>query len=279
MEDLELKLIQDKWVSLEQFNLAKQETDKCGKSIWVGLLKLGYLTGEDVAVFFAQETNIAYVRISDYEIAPEVLSLVDENFCRENLVMPLFKVKDRLFVVFNNPLDTALVDRLAKLSGCDIEPLIASAESINQALDLYYGLEDRVFDIERFVMKQGPLRRISYWRESERRPLEIPVSIKIEDKNVVLHYSSPIDGSTRNISNGGTAVGLNIFLFIPSGTNVYLEFKLGGDLSSKSQQIIKAKGEVVYCRMEKGQRYFLGIKFIEIEDGARNKLLRLSGTS
>ena len=272
MQDLEAKLIQDSWITPQQFNLAKQEAAKLAKSIWVALVRLGYLTAEDLAIFFAQETGIAYVRISDYEISGEVASLIDEDFCRENAVIPLFKVEDRLFVAFSNPLDTALVDRLAKLTVLDVEPLIASAESISKALDIYYGLKDQDFAIEKFVMKQTPLRKLSFWRESERLPLEIPVSVKVEDKRVFLHYSSPIEGATRNISGGGTALGLHIFLFIPKGTKLLLEFKSVAQLT----QVIKAKGEVVYCRMEKGQRYFLGIKFTEIDAHSRSQLLKLS---
>jgi hypothetical protein len=272
MQDLQAKLIQDNWITTQQFNLAKQETAKMAKSIWVALVKLGYLTPEDLAIFFAQETGIAYVRISDYEISPEVTSLIDEDFCRENLVIPLFKAEDRLFVAFSNPLDTALVDRLAKLTSFDIEPLISSADSISGALNIYYGPPDKDFVIEKFVMRQAPLRRLSFWRESERLPLEIPVSVKVEDKNVVLHYSAPVEATTRNVSAGGTAVGLHIFLFIPRGTKLLLEFKS----VAQPTQIIKAEGEVVYCRMEKGQRYFLGIKFTKIDENSRNQLLKLS---
>jgi len=272
MQDLQAKLIQDNWITTQQFNLARQEAAKMAKSIWVALIKLGHLTAEDLAIFFAQETGIAYVRVSDYKIIPEVASLIDENFCRENSVIPLFKVEDRLFAAFSNPLDTALVDRLTKLTNCDVEPLISSADSISRALDIYYGPQDEDFAIEKFVVKQAPLRRLGFWRESERIPLEIPVSVKVEDKSVLLHYSSPIEGMTRNLSSRGTAVGLHIFLFIPKGTKLSLEFKS----VAQPTQIIKAEGEVVYCRMEKGQRYFLGIKFAKIDEFSRNQLVQLS---
>ncbi|MCM8800664.1 MAG: PilZ domain-containing protein [Candidatus Omnitrophica bacterium] len=277
MQDITLKLIQDNWIDTQQFNLASQESERTGKSIWASLIKLGFLSSEDVAIFFAQETGIPYVRVSDYSISSEVLNLVEEGFCRENLFIPLFKVKEKLYIAMINPLDTALVDRITKITGLDIEPLISNIESINSALDTYYGLSEEAFAIEKFVFKQQPLRKIGYWREQERLPLKIPVYLQLDDKEIKLHYSSPIEGTTCNISHGGTAVGLNIFLFIPKGVKVNLEFKPKHDLNSSSPLNIKAKGEIIYCRMEKEQRYFLGIKFIQIDDESRNKLITLAG--
>jgi hypothetical protein len=276
MEELEAKLIQDNWVNAQQLSLAKQEAKRLGKSIWAGLLKLGYLSEEDITIFLAQESGITYVRVSDYELSDEIIRLVDENFCRQNQVIPLFKIKNTLFVACTNPLDTALVDSLAKLTNCDIEPLLSSSHLITQAQDYYYGIEDRTFALEKFVVRPTPLRGFMFGRESERLPLNIPVLLKVEDKGLVLHYSSAIEAHTRNISSTGTAIGLYIFLFLPKGTNLSLEFKLAGGLSSEPSQIIKAKGEVVYCLMEKDQHYFLGIKFTEIEDTARSQLLKLA---
>ena len=60
MEELEQKLIQDKWVTTEQLALAAQESKRIGKSIWVTLVRLGILSEEDIAIFFAQESGIPY---------------------------------------------------------------------------------------------------------------------------------------------------------------------------------------------------------------------------
>jgi len=271
MENLEEKLLRDNWVTLEQLALATQEAERLNKSIWVALAKLGILTQEDIAIFFAQESGIPYVRISDYQIRKEVINLVDEDFCRQNLVLPLFKIKDILFVACANPLDTTVIDELMSKTALDIEPLIANPDSIIQAQDYYYGLKNSLFALESFVRKQRPVHSLPFYRASERVPLNLPVWLTVEDDGLALHSSSPIEGITRDISYGGTSIGLNIFLFIPKGTIVMLEFRLGNEPSLTS----KAKGEVVYCRMEKGLRYFLGVMFLEIEDAVRNGLLRL----
>lgn len=278
MEELELKLTQQNILTAEQLNSAKADSSQCGKSIWASLVKLGYMSEEDIAIFFSQESGINYVRISDYEINYEVIRLLEEGFCRENLVIPLFKIKDTLFVACTNPLDTILIDSLTKLSGCSVELLIATRLSIVQALDLYLGPEEKSFNIVKLMYKQGPLQGLIPWRESERLNLSIPVSIRVEDKSISLNCSSPLEGYSRNISQSGTAIGLQVFLFLPKGVNVSLEF-YPNEASGGSPAVIKAKGEIVYSRMEKGQRYLLGILFTEIDELARSQLFKLAASS
>lgn len=290
MKELETKIVQDGWITGQQLNAAKEEAAKAGRTVWAMLVKLGYVSLDDLTILFAQESNIPYVRITDYKILPSVLCLIGENFCRQNLVIPLFKIKDTLFVACGNPLDTTLVNNLAKLCGCPIEPLFASGYSIIDALDNLYGLEDKTFESGNFILKQEPLEGIPFFRESERLPLNIPVSISLEDASFALPFSSPIDGYSRDISRNGTAVGLEIFLFLPAGLELSLNFKPSATLFARGQrlglseaqprpsgQTIKVKGEIVYCRMEKGQHYFLGIKFSEITEEARQQLFKLTG--
>ena len=273
MEDLEEKLIQDKWVTPEQLGLAAQEAKRLGKSIWVALVKLGILSQEDIAMFLAQESGICYVRISDYEISNEVIRLVDEDFCRQNRIFPLFKIKNRLFVACANPQDTAITDNLMSKTGLDIEPLIANPDLISQAQDYYYGLQERHFDLHRFILKKRPMRSIPLYRASERISLNVPVWLYLETKELVLHRPSPIEGITRDISNDGTCVGLHISLFIPKGTIIRLEFRPSAKTSLKST--IKLRGEIVYCRMDKGRHYLLGVKFVQMQDNSRKELLKL----
>lgn len=270
MRGLEDKLIQAGWLTHQQLMSAKQEADRGKKSLWTTLIKLNFLSPEDLCVFFAQESGIPYVRIADYKINPDILALINDDFCRQNLIFPLFKVNSTLFVACANPLDTALIDSLAKLCGLEIEPLASPAYSILKALDFYYGPEDKIFEFEKFIATQPPLAGLPFWRESERLPLNIPVNINIGDTSLISPCSLPIHSHSRDISKNGTALGLEILLFLPRGLTIGLEFL------PPDSPAIKTRGEVVYCRMEKGKKYFLGIKFTQIPDASRDQLFSLT---
>lgn len=271
MENLEDKLVKDRVLTKEQYNRAKEEAYRCQKSFWSMVVKLGFLSADDLTVIFAQESGIAYARIADYRLDPEVMKLLEEDFCRQNSIIPLFKINGVLFTACANPLDTAFMDNLARISGLEIEPLFAPEEAITKALDSYYGPQDKAFSCARLIIQQPALEGLPFWRESERLSLNIPVSITIADTSLVNPCAQPIESFSRDISRNGAALGLEILFYLPKGAKISIDFK-----PPQSPQPIKAKGEVIYCRMEKGKNYFLGIKFSQISSQALSQLLNLA---
>jgi hypothetical protein len=273
MEDLETRLVKNNWINLQQLVLAGQEAKRLGKTIWVALIKLGILSQEEVAVFFAQESGVPYVKISDFKISPELIRLLSEDFCRQHLIIPFCKLDDTLYIAAINPLDTALQDYLTTKTGYKIEFLFTCAYSVHEALNAYYGLKDAFLDSQKFIFKQEPLRSVPFYRESERVPCNVLVEFEVLGEDLVLSPAAPRGGRVRNISVGGTAVGLETRIFIPKGCFVLVTFKF--DASLNSEQRIKVKGEVAYCAMEKAQCYFLGIKFVDAQKQDVQKLLAL----
>ncbi|TBR17126.1 hypothetical protein EPO66_03360, partial [bacterium] len=69
MDDLEIKLVQNSWINAQQFQLVKEEAKKLDKSFWPVLIRNKYMSSEDVALFFAQEAGIPYVKLADYKIS------------------------------------------------------------------------------------------------------------------------------------------------------------------------------------------------------------------
>lgn len=270
MENLEDKLAQDRVITKEQYGRAKEEAYKCQKSFWSMVVKLGFLSADDLSVIFAQESGIAYARIADYKLNPEVMKLLEEGFCRQNSVIPLFKINGVLFPACANPLDTAFMDNLARILSLEIEPLFAPEEAITKALDCYYGPQDKAFSCAELIIKQPALEGLPFWRESERLSLNVPVSITIDDTSLVNPCCQPIESFSRDISRNGAALGLEILFYLPKGTKISIDFK-----PPQAPQPIKAKGEVIYCRMEKSKNYFLGIKFSQISSQALSQLLNL----
>jgi hypothetical protein len=275
MRDLEVRAIESKIVSPQQFALANQIAKKTGKSVWSTLINLGLLKEEDVIVFFSQETGIPYIKISDYKISSDVLQLLDEDFCRENLVIPLFLIKDTLYVATYKPLDISLQDTLNSRTAHHCELLFSSPSSIEEAINLYYGFKDRFSEVSEMLMSQRPLHSIPHYRSSERIPLNIPLLLKVEDKDFILNNPAPILGKIIDVSLSGTGLGAEIPIFIPKGLIVTLEITLPNREDSLVSDIV-AKAEVIYSRFMKRDSYHLGLRFTEFKKPDRERLLRFA---
>lgn len=64
--------------------------------------------------------------------------MVPEEFAREDLVFPLFIDGDVLAVAMADPTDQALLDRLKRNSGLNIQPFIATKEELILSIDESY---------------------------------------------------------------------------------------------------------------------------------------------
>jgi hypothetical protein len=275
MENLELKLLEQNWLQPWQLDRAKVEERISGRSLWVNLVKLGFLCEADIALFLAQESGIPYVRIADYVIDQSVLHLVEENFSLQHQIIPLFRLGKTLFLACSNPLDTALLDGVAKMTGLVIEPVVSEAHGILAALDLYWRLEDKNFDLAKFIIKQNSVQGFVPWRGAERLLLEIPIQLKILDEAVALLPRKSITGQTFNISADANFIGAQVNMFLPKGLVVLMSLEIKPEQSG-SEKLIELRGEIVRSAMIKAREYLLGIKLMNAADGVKKKLLGLA---
>jgi hypothetical protein len=272
MTDLSDRLIEQGLVTPEALNTARSEAFKIGRSVWFTLIKLEYLTEESIIRFFAQEANIPYVRLSDYRIKQNVLNMLDENFCRQNHVIPLWLVQDTLFIACNNPFNTALLDTIGKSSRCFVEPLMATSTAIDQAIDYYWKLENISFSVADFLVRQEPVKGMAFWRESERLEVDWPVSLAARAGDFVLADSSSIEGQVHDISRDGSAIGIHVPLYLPKGIAVNVSIRPSAD-NRPQDRIFETEGEIVHSYMHTALAYSVGIRFKNIEEGLKKDLL------
>jgi hypothetical protein len=275
MKPLLQRLIDIGLVSREKIEHALIEAAKINKSIWFCLVKWGYVSEEQLMAFFAQELNIPFVRISDYVIREEALCRVDEYFCRQNSCVPIFHLGENLYMAFSNPLNAALLESVAKISGCQIEPLMATYSSIHQALDFYWRLDEKYFEAADFWVRQDSAKGIPFWRESERLSLSVQAQVSVPGHIVEFFEGDIIKGQTKDISRDGSAVGISLPMFIPKGIFIDMEFLIPGQ-AVNSVMPLKAQGEVVHCFMRKYKEFILGVKLINFSELKILQLLRLA---
>jgi len=269
MSDLEDKLIKEYWISPNDLVRARQDQKKRGKSLFCSLIKLGCLTESDVFKFFADHSRIPFVRLSDYAIDGDIVSLLPENFCRKNMCVPVFKIDNVLFVAMVNPLDTELLDRIVRHTVLDIQPLISFPYAIIKALNDNFGYDDSFFQMEDFIFLPQKLCNFPLQREKERFLLTVPVEFKPDAAGLSLSFSGYISAVTVDISRDGRAIGVKAKVFIPPLVKVGLRFiSLPRDIADE------AVAEVVCSRIIKGGEFVMGIKLLSSAPELTAYLLR-----
>ena len=126
---------------LQQALQAQKEGDVRQK-LGTVLIDLGFASDDDIAEVLSRQLNLTKVRLADYHIEDNVLTLVDEKLLRKYMLMPYeFDPENPnvLRVAMSDPLDLGALDDLSIVTGLRIEAHVTTVKDVAQALDRYFG--------------------------------------------------------------------------------------------------------------------------------------------
>ncbi|NOZ24644.1 MAG: type IV-A pilus assembly ATPase PilB [Nitrospirae bacterium] len=118
----------------EALNLQKKEGGRLGSK----LVKLGYLTSEQLVSFLSKQFGVPSINLADYNIAPSVLKLIPAEMAKKYLIIPVARVGATLTVAMADPSNIFAIDDIKFMTGYNVEVVVATEESITQAIAKYY---------------------------------------------------------------------------------------------------------------------------------------------
>jgi len=117
-----------------------------GRTVGDIIVDRGFVSEKDLANALAKQLDIPYASIKDGSLTPsdkgQLNKVVPEAFARRHLLLPLSKHLKSLTVAFSNPLDLLVVDNLKKITGCEINPIIATKSDLRETIAKFYGTKD-----------------------------------------------------------------------------------------------------------------------------------------
>jgi general secretion pathway protein E len=131
--------------------LEAQRTEHAGLRIGEVLVRLKACTEEQVLRALAAQLDLEFQATIDPErCAPDLVKRVPINFAKQAHLLPLERAGGAVRVAVADPLDTAGLDQVALLVGARLEPVVASAQAI---LDAINGVYDRAVDEHEKIME------------------------------------------------------------------------------------------------------------------------------
>ncbi|WP_226646576.1 GspE/PulE family protein [Mesobacillus subterraneus] len=138
-------LVDTELITAEQLQEAlnnKAEGQKLGDA----LLQQGLITEQQLIEVLEFQLGIPHISLYRYPFDTKLLTLVPKDLAKRNLVIPLKKEGDKLFVAMADPMDFITVDDLRLSTGFHVETAIATKDDILRAINKYYdsneGFED-----------------------------------------------------------------------------------------------------------------------------------------
>jgi type IV pilus assembly protein PilB len=132
-------LVKEKVITTEQLEQATKLQKETHVRLASALVKLGFLTDEDVTNFLSRQYGVPAINLSYFEIDPAVVKLIPFETARRYQILPLSRVGASLTIAMVDPTNVFAMDDIKFMTGFNIEPVVASESSIVEGIDKAYG--------------------------------------------------------------------------------------------------------------------------------------------
>jgi type IV pilus assembly protein PilB len=144
-------LLSEGIITASQLEKAVTAQRKEGGRLGQILIKLGIVTEEQVLSALCKQLNMPYFSLGTGMLKPAVdqglENLIPYDFACKNTVLPISRMLRSLTVALSDPLDILLIDSLRKLTGSEINPVIATRADILKGIEEFYGKSSMLKDM------------------------------------------------------------------------------------------------------------------------------------
>lgn len=171
------------------------------------LLHRGYITEQQLIEVLEFQLGIPHISLYRYPFDTSLFTLIPKETAKRNLVIPLKKEGDKLFVAMSDPMDFYTIDDLRLSTGFQIETAIATKDDIIRAINKYYDIDE---GFEELIGQEYALETVK------------------EEK--ITEADSPIVRLVNQLlSNAGTSKASDIHID-PQETKVVIRYRIDGML-------------------------------------------------
>ena len=132
-------LVKEKVITQEQLEQATKLQKETHTRLASALVKLGFLSDEDVTNFLSRQYGVPAINLSYFEIDPAVVKLIPYETAKRYQILPLSRVGASLTIAMVDPTNVFAMDDIKFMTGFNIEPVVASESSIVEGIDKAYG--------------------------------------------------------------------------------------------------------------------------------------------
>ncbi len=135
-------LLREKIITADQLKSAIDYQKKNNLPLGTSLVSLGFISEEEVAQALSRQLGYPYIDLEQFEVFPEVISLLPAEVAKKYMVMPIHRIRSFLTLAMVDPTDLEVIEDIRFRTGLSIQPVIASETGVMGAFNKYYGTSD-----------------------------------------------------------------------------------------------------------------------------------------
>ncbi|MFH2045900.1 MAG: ATPase, T2SS/T4P/T4SS family [Pseudomonadota bacterium] len=131
-------LLEMGFVGNDQLDMALMEAKRTGVMLGSVLVRLDWISEEQMQMALAVQSGAKIVDISSVKIDFDLIASIPEKFVTTHNIFPFAKDGQIIKIATSNPFDVIVNDNLGRITNCRVESYIAPKEWIRNSIELYY---------------------------------------------------------------------------------------------------------------------------------------------
>jgi len=229
-------LVKEKIITPEQLEQAVKVQKESNVRLGAALVKLGFLSDEDVTNFLSRQYGVPAINLSYFEIDPAVVKLIPFETAKRYQILPLSRVGASLTIAMVDPTNVFAMDDIKFMTGFNIEPVVASENSILEGIDKAYG-GTKEEDLEQVMMSMSDMDESDVEVQAEQQELGLADLERAADEAPIVKLVNLI--LTDAVKRGASDIHLE-----PYEREFRVRFRIDGVLQGIMTPPIKLKDAI-----------------------------------
>ena len=132
-------LLREQLINPQQLKEALDYQRTNGGRLGSTLVKLGFLSDEEITAVLSRQYGVPSVNLSLFEIDDSAVKLIPQEVAQKYMVLPLSRVGATLTLAMVDPTNVFAIDDIKFMTGFGVEPVVVSEASMQEAMEKYYG--------------------------------------------------------------------------------------------------------------------------------------------
>lgn len=230
-------LLRGKALTVEKLKSALEYQKKNDVSVWTALISLGYISEEEIAKALSRQLGYPYIDLNQFEIYPDVISLISVEIAKKYMIMPIHRIQSFLTMAMVDPTDLEVIEDIRFRTGLSIQPVITSGSGIMNAISRYYGTSDS-------LRVKKVLDEIEQAEETAVNVIEEEEDFDIEEL-VLSTEEAPVITLVNTIFIDSIRKGASDIHFEPFKNSFRVRYRLDGNLYEMMSLAMKFKDPVI----------------------------------
>ena len=135
-------LVKEKRISPDQLQDTLNHQKANGRKLGSNLVKLGLVKDEEITALLSKQYGVPSIHLEQFEIDSAVITLIPAETAQKYQIIPLSRAGTTLTIAMTDPTNVFAIDDIKFMTGCNVEPVVASETAVSDSITRYYSLNN-----------------------------------------------------------------------------------------------------------------------------------------